>query len=188
MPSPKLSRRECRSRRWLPYFISARLAAPNAQAAKLCAAGLRVLMFRIVTFLIAAIALVCTLLLGAETSWSKVKDLKTGAELRIYKTGARKPMNATFYDATDDRLIIATKDQQIAVPKGDIDRIDARPVSAPRKPSVEKTQTQTDPDYTPGRPFAGPSVPGSSSSSNVSWGNKPNFETIYLRSEGTPKK
>lgn len=145
-------------------------------------------MFRIATFPCAILMLFGMLLSGADTSWTKVKDLKTGAELRIYKTGARERTNAIFYDATDDRLIVVVKKEQIAIPKGDIERIDARPVSVPQKASVQKTERQTDPDYTPGRPFSGPPLPGANSSSNVSFGNKPDFETIYRRSDEPPKK
>jgi len=138
-------------------------------------------MSRIATFLFSTFILFGALLSGADVSWNKVKDLKTGSELRIYKTGSRKPIVATFYDATNDRLVVAVKKEQIAIARTDIDRIDARPVSASGRPSVQKTDTQTDPDYTPGRPFSGPPVPGSSSASSVSWGSKPDFETIYRR-------
>jgi hypothetical protein len=54
-----------------------------------------------------------------------VKELKSRAELRIYKKGAREPINATFDDATDDRLIVVVKNEQVAIPKEDIDRLDA---------------------------------------------------------------
>jgi hypothetical protein len=145
-------------------------------------------MFRIatpifVTFLCAAAALP-----GADTSWTKVKDLKSHAELRIWKKGAREPINATFDDANEERIMVVVKNEQIAFPKDDIDRIDARPGGGPRKATVEKTEKQSDPDYTPGRPGSGPPLPQTSSQSNVSFGNKPDFETIYRRAEGAPKK
>ncbi len=144
-------------------------------------------MSRTATYLLATFILAGVQLSAADTSWTKVKELNSGAELRIYKRGARKPMNATFVDAADDRLIVVMKNEQTAIAKDGIDRIDARPAGAPRKPSVQKTDTQTEPDYTP-RPNAGPPVPGSSSSSSVSWGNKPDFETIYRRSDEPSKK
>ena len=144
-------------------------------------------MTRIAPFMLAGMLFAPALLPGADSSWDKVKDLKNRAELRIYKKGARQPVSATFYDANDERIIVVVKNEQVAIPKEDIDRIDARPVSGPRKMTVEKTQTQSEPDYTP-RPGAGPPVPGTSSSSSVSFGgSKPNFEMIYQRSEGPPK-
>jgi uncharacterized sporulation protein YeaH/YhbH (DUF444 family) len=137
-------------------------------------------MFRIVTaFLVAA------LLLAADNPWAKVKELQNRSELRIYKKGVREPITAVFDEANDDRIIVVVKDKQMAIPKEDIDRIDAR-AGAARKVNVEKTDKRTEPDYVP-RPNSGPPVPGTSSSSNVSFGGKPDFQTIYRRAEGIPK-
>ena len=134
-------------------------------------------MYRIATFILTA-----ALLLGADVSWTRVKDLKSRSELRVYKKGVREPMNATFEDANDERIIVVVKNQEIAIPKEDIDRIDARPVKTPRKITVDSTTKQTDPDPVP-HPNPSAPVPGTSSSSNVSVGgeSRPNFETIYRR-------
>jgi hypothetical protein len=132
-------------------------------------------MYKIATFLIAAAAL-----LGADSSWTRVKELKSRVELRIYKKGAREPITATFDDANDERLIVVVKNEQVAIPKEDIDRLDAR-AAAPQKLNVEKTEKLTDPDPVP-NPRTGPARPGESTSSNVSFGgSKPDFETIYRR-------
>ncbi|HWE49593.1 MAG TPA: hypothetical protein VG273_07390 [Bryobacteraceae bacterium] len=139
-------------------------------------------MFRIATFFFVA-----ALLAGADTSWTRVKDLKTRSELRVYKKGAREPISATLDEANDDRIVVVTKNQQIAIPKEDIDGIDARPIAAPRKVNVESTSKETPPDPLPQR-HGEPAVPGSSSSSNISvGGNKPNFETVYQRSDRPQK-
>ena len=140
-------------------------------------------MSRIATFFVLA-----ALLMGADTSWTRVKDLKSRSELRVYKKGAREPINATFEDANDERLIVVVKNEETAIPKSDIDRIDARPVKTPRKLAVDSTTKQTDPDPVP-HPNPSPSVPGTSSSSNVSLGgeSRPNFETIYRRSDAAAK-
>lgn len=139
-------------------------------------------MFRIATFILAPLLLLC-----ADTSWTRVKDLKGHAELRIYKTGARESLNAMFYDANDDRIVVVVKNRQMAIPKADIDRIDTRPVGPPPKTSVVTTEKQTEPDYIP-RPNAGPPMPGESTQSNISFGSKPDFETIYRRGDESPKK
>jgi hypothetical protein len=136
---------------------------------------------------ITTLILAAAVLLGADGSWTRVKDLKSRAELRIYKKGTREPISATFNDANDDRLIVVVKNEQIAIPKEDIDRLDARPAAAPRKLNVDKTEKVTDPDPVPS-PRSGPPKPGESTSSNVSFGgSKPDFETIYRRSI-TPAK
>ena len=144
-------------------------------------------MSKIATFLLAAAVLVATVLVAADTSWTRVKELKSRAELRIYKKGAREPINATFDDANDDRLIVVVKNEQVAIPKEDIDRLDARPAATPRKVSVQKTEKVTDPDPVPS-PRAQAPIPGESTSSNVSFGgSKPDFETIYRRAPAPAK-
>lgn len=139
-------------------------------------------MSKIATFLFAA-----AVLLGADSSWTRVKELKSRAELRIYKKGAREPITATFDDANDERLIVVVKNEQVAIPKEDIDRLDARPAAGPRKVSVDKTEKITPPDPVP-NPRSGPAGPGESTSSNVSFGgSKGDFETIYRRTAGSAR-
>jgi hypothetical protein len=136
---------------------------------------------------LATFILVAALLLGADSSWTRVKDLKGRSELRVYKKGAREPINATFEDANDDRIIVVVRNEEVAIPKADIDRIDARPMKAPRKLTVDSTTKQTDPDPVP-HPNPTAPVPGASSSSTISVGDsRPNFETIYRRPEGAAK-
>jgi len=138
-------------------------------------------MFRLATaFFVAA------LLLAADNPWAKVKELQDRSELRIYKKGVREPITAVFDEANDERIIVVVKDKQMAIPKEDVDRIDARPSTA-RKVTVEKTEKRTEPDYVPRRPNSEPPLPGTSSSSNIGFGNKPDFQTIYRRAEGAPK-
>ncbi len=137
-------------------------------------------MSKIAIFMLAAGVLVVAAL-AADTSWTRVKELKSRAELRIYKKGAREPINATFDDANDDRLIVVVKNEQVAIPKEDIDRLDARAAATPRKVNVEKTEKITDPDPVPSPRSQAP-IPGESTSSNVSFGgSKSDFETIYRR-------
>ena len=81
------------------------------------------------------------------------------------------------------------KDAQTAIPKDDIDRIDYRP---PQPGGRVKHETKTDVNPPPGGnpPRGQLDQPGSSSSSSSSVvvGSKPDFETIYRRSTGAPKK
>lgn len=130
------------------------------------------------------------LLLGAEDAWMKVKELKTGAELRIYKKGVSKPILAKADEATDDQLIVVEKNEQVAIPKQDIDRIDARPVRTQARVTKETRETTTDAVIEPGtaaRPKP-PAVSGTTSTTSYSVGGKPDFETIYRRPPGAPAK
>jgi len=137
---------------------------------------------------IAAFLLLALTLLGADTTWTRVKDLKSRAEMRIYKKGAREPVNATFYDATDDKVIVVVKNDQVAIARDEIDRIDARTVDTNRKVSVEHTEKEVPPDPVP-RPNVTAAPPGSEYSSgvNVGGGSKSPFQTVYVRPAAAPK-
>jgi hypothetical protein len=119
---------------------------------------------------------------SANDQWAKVKALKSGAEIRVYKKGATQPILAKAGDVTDDKLIVVLKNAETAIDKNDIDRIDARPQGGKRARAESKTTTN-EPSSQPVdgvRPENYPK-PGSSYSSGMSMGSKPDFETIYQR-------
>jgi hypothetical protein len=136
------------------------------------------------------------LLLAAATAfasddpWAKVKALKSGTEIRILKKGATQTVTGKFDEADDDRLIVVLKTEQVAVKKDQIDRVDARPAAGSRVTVTGKTE-QVDPTKAK-EPRAGmnhePEGGGTSSSAGLSVGSKPDFETIYRRQLGAPKK
>lgn len=132
----------------------------------------------------------------ASDDWNKVKDLPSGSDLKVYARGSAQPKLAKYADTTDSSLIVVVKNEQVAIPKGEIDRIEARPpakkggkrvvhetrVDAPAKPST---------DAGPHGPTAGPqrSVPGTpgySTTTSISSGDKGEFSTIYRRASGAP--
>ncbi len=115
---------------------------------------------------------------GADDDWAKVKALKTGAELHVFKKGSAQPVTAQMDELTDENLIVIVKKTQTAIPKDQIDRIDARPVTGSR---VTKETTTKDTVGADGSP-------SSSASTNYSMGSKPDFETVYRRPAGSPKK
>jgi len=147
------------------------------------------MMLRIAVFLLAAMAAS-----GAEDSWAKVRSVKSGAELRIYKKGATQPLLAKMDEAGDESLIVVIKNKQVAIPKDEIDRIDSRPPQSGSRVTKEKKETvEVDPRAKPPGPFEGPGPSGptttTSSSSGLTFHPKPNFETIYRReAAGTRKK
>ena len=127
---------------------------------------------------------------AAGDAWDKVRQLKSGTELRIYKSGVKQPIEAKFDEATDENLIVATKSEQLAIPRDAIERIDSR---GPQTSSRVKTESKT--EWTPERPVntpqeraAGASGPSRSVSSNVSFEGKPGFETIYRRTAPAKKQ
>ena len=121
--------------------------------------------------------------MAADNSWDKVRELKTGVELRILKKGTRQPVLGTMDEANDERVILVVKNEEIAIQKDDIDRLDYRPAT---KSSARK-ETHTTESNPSQAASAGPqpkgSSPGASTSTTTSFGSgsKPDFETIYRR-------
>jgi len=138
--------------------------------------------------------LFCTALVAfaADDPWAKVKELKTGTELRVYKKGAAQPLLVQMDELTDDNLVVIDKKRQTAIGRDQIDRVDYRP-SGKSRVTKETTAKVNDGVGDPKAVIPGPRQqgnpgPSTSTSSNVSIGSKPDFETIYRRSTGGPPK
>lgn len=120
---------------------------------------------------------------GADDPWAKVRFLKSGTELRIFKKGGKQPLVAKMDQATTDNLIVVVKNEQIGIPVEDVDRLDFRPPGGPR--ITRQTATKTNPigNPTPSDQRIGGGSPGPSASTatSVTLGAKPDFETIYRR-------
>ena len=119
--------------------------------------------------------------------WGKVEQLKGGTELRIFKSGSAQPVLAAFADLNDDNLIVVIKNTETAIPKSDIDRIEARMKGTGRVKS-ESTATEKPPDQTSLNPRE-QTGPSTESSTNLSFGSKGDFQTVYRRtaaSKATP--
>ncbi len=122
--------------------------------------------------------------MGADDSWTKVRALESGTELRVTKKGTKQPLLLKMDEATADTLLAVLKNEQVSILKEQIDQIDYRPKAGARKMVRETKTTVEDPNKKAPLP-AGPhpaNVPGMSTSSNVIFGSKPDFETIYRRS------
>src|ERR1051326_3442129 len=125
---------------------------------------------------------------AASDTWTAVTKLKSGAEIRVLKKGSMRPVLGNFDEADNDRVVMVVKNEQIAIPRDQIDRLDARPQSGSRV-KVESKTTTDDPQKA-GEPDAGMHshpVNGTSSSSGVSVVGKPDYETVYRRPVGVPK-
>ena len=141
-------------------------------------------MARVLFFLLAAATA-----FAADDPWAKVQALKSGTEIRVLKKGSTQPVIGKFDEANSERLIIVVKNEQSAIAKDQIDRLDYRP-SGSRVAVTSKTE-QTDPAAAQ-EPRAGmnhqPEGGGTSTTSGVNFGSKPDFETLYRRPIGAPKK
>jgi hypothetical protein len=113
-----------------------------------------------------------SLTFGADTKtddpWAKVKELKSGSEIRVYKVGVAQPIAAKSGDVTDDRVIVIIKNEETGIRKKEIERIEYHP--ARTKPVKSETRTQTQDANGPSDSF----------SSNLSWG-RDGWQTVYQR-------
>jgi hypothetical protein len=123
----------------------------------------------------------------AADPWAKVQELKSGGEVRIFKTHSTKPVLGKIEEVHDDSVIIATRNEEIAVQKDDIDRLDYRPAGGTKGTKTTRTTTSD-----PVANAAGPAPThsreangsGASSSTDYSFGSKPDFQTVYRRPAG----
>jgi len=140
-------------------------------------------MLRILLFALATIAA-----FGADDPWAKVKEIKSGADLRVYRKGTAQPLLVKMDELTDENLIVVNKNAQMAVPRDQIDRIDSRP---PKPRWVkETTNTVNNGENKPPAPGTEGTAVGSTSSSSTGYskGSRPDFETVYRRPAPAAKK
>jgi hypothetical protein len=69
--------------------------------------------------------LLLLLLLFADP-WTGVRELKPGGDVRVYKTGEKKPVAAKFDSASEDALVLVLKSGQVSIPKSRIERVEYR--------------------------------------------------------------
>jgi hypothetical protein len=123
---------------------------------------------------------------AAQSSWDKVKEIKSGTQIRVVQRGVERPVEATFDELREDDVLVVVKNEQKAIPKYQIDRIDARPKGGSRVTAQSSSKTEQ-PDTRPqGSPQTRPAVPGTSTSSGLSIGGKPAYETVYRRPAHSP--
>ena len=129
---------------------------------------------------------IASALFAADDPWAKVKELKSGTELRVFKKGSAQPLTVKMGDLTDENLIVINKNEQSAIARDLIDRIDYRPSGKSRLTTETKMATKDttgDPKAVipaPNSRGAG-SGPTTSTSTGLSVGSKPDFETVYRR-------
>jgi hypothetical protein len=133
------------------------------------------------------------LVFGADDPWAKVKALKTGTELRVYKRGSVQPLTVKMDELTDEDLVVISKNSQTAIPRDQIDRIEARPAGKTRTTTDTVTAEKnaaTDPRSNipgPNQPPGAVHAATTTASSGVNW-TTPGYEMVYRRTAGTPPK
>lgn len=122
---------------------------------------------------------------ATDDSWSKVRDLKTGTEVRVVKTDSATPVIARFAELTDENLLVIVKDQEFAIAREKIERVESRQQKSRLTTESKSTTNSGEVDTTKPNPRARPLT---SYSSGVSIGDKVPFETIYRRNPAAVKK
>ena len=137
---------------------------------------------------IAIVLLAAVTAFAADDAWTKVRELKSGTELRIFKKGGLHPIIAKMEEANPDSLIIVEKNSETAIPRDQIDRIDYRPAKTSRI-TKETRDTVQGPDAQTAAESPN-NIPHESVSSGTSYviGGQPDFQTIYRRPPPEPKK
>jgi hypothetical protein len=126
----------------------------------------------------------------ADDPWAKVRDLKSGTEIRVFKKSSMQPVLAKFEDANDDSLIVVVKNEELAIPREQIDRLDYRPPQPGGRVKKETTSKTETPEMRAGQAPNPRETPGltSTTSTNYVVGSKPDFETLYRRPPPASKK
>ena len=132
-------------------------------------------------------ALIAAFAADAKDPWSKVQTLKTGTELRIIKSGAAAPIMAQFAELTDDHLVVVVNNEQIAIPRERVSRIDSRQEKGYVTPeSKARSASGGSREANPNVPNASPSA-STAYSTGVAIRDKIPYETIYRRGAVTAK-
>jgi len=120
-----------------------------------------------------------------DDSWSKVRNLMTGTEVRVVKTDSVTPVIARFAELTDENLLVIVKNQELAIAKENIERVEYSPQKSRLTTESKSTTNSYEVDTTKPNPRARPST---LYSSGVSIADKVPFETIYRRTPTAVKK
>src|SRR5947209_2173483 len=115
------------------------------------------------------------LALGADDPWAKLRALKSGTDLQVHKLGAAQPLSVQMGELTPESLVVINKNAEVAIPRVEIERVEAR--VSPKTRSMNDTKTTeknaaTDPRSTIPRPNTPPGAinsPTTEVSSGVTW-------------------
>ena len=126
----------------------------------------------------------------ADDPWAKVRDLKSGTEIRVFKKGSMEPILAKIDEANDTSLIVVVKNEQVAIPRETVDRLDYRPPQPGGRVKKEVTSTTETPEMRAGEAPNPREQSGVTTSTSTSYSvvSKPDFETLYRRPPPPPKK
>lgn len=122
------------------------------------------------------------LIFAGDDPWAKVNDLNSGSDVRIYQYGSKQVLTGKFASLSEESVVVVIKNEERAIPRAEIFRIDARPSGLKARVRKE-THTQQDvtaKDATRPRPQGSNPGPSTTTSSGVMFEGKADFQTIYV--------
>ena len=114
-------------------------------------------------------------LFAADDPWTKVKELKAGGDVQVFRKGAAKPLEAKLDEVRDDAIVVRIKNEQKSISKDEIDRLDYRPKG--RAASSEISRGGVTPA---GAPAPVASRPDNGYMGGIKLTKQP-YETVYRR-------
>lgn len=60
---------------------------------------------------------------AADDPWTKVREIKSGTEIRVYKKGSKVPVVGKIDQATEDAVVIMLKKEEIEIEREEIGSI-----------------------------------------------------------------
>lgn len=122
---------------------------------------------------------------GAGDEWARLKALKSGVELKVKRVGVAQVLEAKTDELTESSLLVATKKEQLAIAREEIEWVQARQegkkgpgVVSESKREMERPEQAAAP--LPGRQTSPRET--QSISNNVVF-NRPGFEVVYKKSK-----
>ena len=134
-------------------------------------------MVRTFLFLIAAVAAAS----GDEDPWMRVRKLESGSDVRVYKSGKKKPVEGKFERASEESVVLLLKDAQVSIPKEQVERVDWRPVREGSGVAMETTRNVgTKEESITGR-SKGSTLPARSTATGIKIRPWVGYEPVYRR-------
>jgi len=138
---------------------------------------------------LALVLLAAVTAFAADDPWTKVQNLKSGTDLRIFKKGGMHPILAKMEEANLDSLIVVVKNEELAIARDQIDRIDYRPLKTGGR-VIKETRETVEPADAKTAAESPNNVPSETVSAGTNYviNSQPDFQTVYRRPPPPPKK
>lgn len=141
-------------------------------------------MVRTLLFLFAAIAAAS----GDEDPWTKVRKMESGSDVRVYRSGKKKPVEGKFEQASAESVVVLLKNAQVSIPREQVERVDWRPARNGGGVAMETGRHVGTREAAATGRSKDSNLPPRSTVTGIKIRPWVSYETIYRRAEAPPKK